>query len=316
MYKPQIHTQLAFEDFNQPIGLKMNPENRWIKKAERIPWIELEKEYAKNFRNKKGNVAKPLRMALGALLIQKEYSYSDEETVLQIQENPYLQFFIGLPGYQDERPFDATSMVNFRKRLDKTTLIEINEKIVAYNEKSNHDSSNDNDDSSSGTLILDATCSPQNIKYPTDTELLNDARTHAETIIDTLCAENNWKRPRIYRKVARKVYLNVVRRKKKARKWLRAQLRKLLGFLNRDAKIIRKFLTKGTTLSEKHQTWWEIIQKIYDQQKYMYDHRTHCVSDRIVSFHQPWVRPIVRGKVKAATEFGAKYDMSIDGGIA
>ncbi|PHK51039.1 transposase, partial [Enterococcus faecium] len=132
MYKPQIHTQLAFEDFNQPIGLKMNPENRWIKKAERIPWIELEKEYAKNFRNKKGNVAKPLRMALGALLIQKEYSYSDEETVLQIQENPYLQFFIGLPGYQDERPFDATSMVNFRKRLDKTTLIEINEKIVAY----------------------------------------------------------------------------------------------------------------------------------------------------------------------------------------
>ena len=162
-------------------------------------------------------------------------------------------------------------------------------------------------------MILDATCSPQNIKYPTDTELLNDARTHAETIIDTLCAENNWKRPRIYRKVARKVYLNVVRRKKKARKWLRAQLRKLLGFLNRDAKIIRKFLTKGTTLSEKHQTWWEIIQKIYDQQKYMYDHRTHCVSDRIVSFHQPWVRPIVRGKVKAATEFGAKYDMSIDG---
>ena len=48
----------------------------------------------------------------------------------------------------------------------------------------------------------------------------------------------------------------------------------------------------------------------------MYDHRTHCVSDRIVSFHQPWVRPIVHGKVKAATEFGAKYDMSIDGGIA
>ena len=97
MYKPQIHTQLAFEDFNQPIGLKMNPENRWIKKAERIPWIELEKEYAKNFRNKKGNVAKPLRMALGALLIQKEYSSSDEETVLQIQENPYLYRVTWLP---------------------------------------------------------------------------------------------------------------------------------------------------------------------------------------------------------------------------
>ncbi len=37
MYKPQIYTQLTFEDFNQPVGLKMNPENRWIKKADRIP---------------------------------------------------------------------------------------------------------------------------------------------------------------------------------------------------------------------------------------------------------------------------------------
>ncbi|MCU9758201.1 transposase [Enterococcus faecalis] len=76
-------------------------------------------------------------MTLGALLIQKEYSYSDEETVLQIQESPYLQFFIGLPGYPDERPFNATSMVNFRKRLDRITLININERIVAYNEKGN-----------------------------------------------------------------------------------------------------------------------------------------------------------------------------------
>ncbi|KAF1297246.1 hypothetical protein BAU15_06775 [Enterococcus sp. JM4C] len=128
MYKTNTHTQLSFEDFDQPVGLKMNPGNRWIKKAGIIPWVALEKEYAKNFRNKKGNFAKPLRMALGSLLIQKEYNYSDEETVLQIQENPYLQFFIGLPGYQDEKPFDASTMVYFRKRLDEVTLMEINEK--------------------------------------------------------------------------------------------------------------------------------------------------------------------------------------------
>nr|WP_251855509.1 hypothetical protein [Enterococcus italicus] len=51
MYKLQTTVQLAFEDFNQPIGLKMNPSNRWIQKAELIPWAELEKDYAKNFRN-------------------------------------------------------------------------------------------------------------------------------------------------------------------------------------------------------------------------------------------------------------------------
>lgn len=112
------------------MGLKMNPKNRWIEKAEWVPWAELEKDYAKNFRNQKGNVAKPLRMAMGALLIQIEYGYSDEETVLQIQENPYLQFFIGLPGYQEEKPFDSSTMVYFRKRLDAVTLTEINEKII------------------------------------------------------------------------------------------------------------------------------------------------------------------------------------------
>lgn len=100
MYKSQVNTQLSFEDFNQPIGLTMNPENRWIKEADQIPWVALEKDYAKNFRNNKGNIAKPLRMALGALLIQMFYSWSDEEVVQSIQENPYLQFFIGLPGYQ------------------------------------------------------------------------------------------------------------------------------------------------------------------------------------------------------------------------
>jgi len=316
MYKKQPYTQISFEDFNQPLGLHMNPENRWVKKAEQIPWQALEKDYAKNFPNPKGNVAKSLRMALGALLIQKEYQYSDEETVAQIQENPYLQFFVGLAGYQEDPPFEASSMVHFRERLDEVTLIEINEKILAYNQKDDDDTTPPTGGANSGTLTLDATCAPQNIKYPTDTELLNDARTHAEKIIDTLCEENQWKKPRIYRQVARKVYLNIVRRKKKAKKWLRAQIRKMLGFVKRDIKVIQKFLDQGAHLTEQQAIWWETMKKIYEQQRYMYDNHTHSVQDRIVSFHQPWLRPIVRGKVKASVEFGAKFDMSLDQGIA
>ncbi|MDR1473918.1 MAG: transposase [Lactobacillales bacterium] len=181
MYKSQLYTQISFEDFDQPMGLKMNPNNCWIHKAELIPWSELEIEYAKNFKNNNNtwNIAKLLRMALGPLLIQAEYQYSDEETVLQIQENPYLQFFIGLPGYQDKKPFDASTMVYFRKRLDEVTLAEINEKILRHNETEKILNNDNNDDNTpnSGTLIVDATCAPQNIKYPTDTEMLNDSDT-------------------------------------------------------------------------------------------------------------------------------------------
>lgn len=253
MYKPQINVQLSFEDFNQPIGLTMDPENRWIKKAEQIPWVKLEKDYAKNFRNKKGNIAKPLRMALGVLLIQMFYGWSDEEVVQSIQENPYLQFFIGLPGYQQEKSFDSSTMVYFRKRLDATTLAEINEKIVAHNARPQENDQNDDDDSNSGTLILDATCALQKIKYPTDTEQLNEARTHAERIIDRICEENQLAKPRVYRRVARRVYLNIVKRKRKAKKWLRPQIRKLLGFLKRDIKQIAAFLAQGSQLKKQHQ---------------------------------------------------------------
>lgn len=73
-------------------------------------------------------MAKPLRLALGACIIRAEYGFSDEETALMIQENPYLQYFCGYPGYDDEKlPFDPSLMVYFRKRLTPEVLGEINE---------------------------------------------------------------------------------------------------------------------------------------------------------------------------------------------
>ena len=82
--------QIGLADFKQPVGMNLKESNRWVKKAQTIPWLEIEKRYAALFTNRKGNVAKPLRLALGACIIQAEYGYSDEETALQIQENPYL----------------------------------------------------------------------------------------------------------------------------------------------------------------------------------------------------------------------------------
>ncbi len=87
--------QISLADFKQPVGMNLKESNRWVKKAQTIPWPEIEKRCAALFTNRKGNVAKPLRLALGACIIQAEYGYSDEETALQIQENPYLQYFRG-----------------------------------------------------------------------------------------------------------------------------------------------------------------------------------------------------------------------------
>ena len=89
--------QISFNDFGLPMGVKLNPKNRWVQKAALIPWDEIEEQYAKLFPSHEGNVAKPLRLALGALLIQKQYGFSDEETPLQIQETPCLQYCLRHP---------------------------------------------------------------------------------------------------------------------------------------------------------------------------------------------------------------------------
>lgn len=138
MYIKDRFHQLGLSDFNQPIGLKMNPENRWIKKAATIPWFAIEDRYAELFPSKTGMPAKPLRAALGSLIIQKQYGLSDRELVEQITENPYYQYFIGLPGYQQEQPFAASLLVEFRKRLTDEILGDINEMIIEFNHPEDH----------------------------------------------------------------------------------------------------------------------------------------------------------------------------------
>ena len=326
MYKKDRLRQFGLTDFNMPIGLKMNPENRWVKKAAVIPWDEIEDRYADLFPGKTGKPAKPLRMALGSLIIQKQYDYSDRELVEQITENPYYQFFIGLPGYQQEAPYVPSLLVEFRKRLTDEILGEINEMIIAHNHPdepgaggtlggSPHDDTPSEDKGTApnkGTLMLDATCAPQYIEFPQDINLLNEAGENLEEIIDTICYEYNEPKPRTYRVNARKDYLALAKRKKRSGKLIRKAIKKQLQYVRRDLGYIDGFLAEGKILSKKHEERLAVIRKVYEQQKFMYENRQHSVPDRIVSISQPYIRPIVRGKAKTPTEFGAKLDLSID----
>jgi len=316
----------------------MNLENRWVKKSELIPWDEIEKRYAALFTNKKGNVAKALRMALGALIIQTEYGYSDEETTLQIQEGAYLQFFCGYKEYDDIKPpFDASTMVYFRKRLTPEILGEINELIikkesepeknseaeVVSEEKKDTDKKKDCDDdhhkpkppANSGTLIVDATCAPSNIEYPQDLSLLNEGREKLEKIVDELYNPQNGIKPRTYRKQAHKDYLKTARKRRKGVKEIRKAIGKQLRYMKRDFGHIDKMLKQGKPLAPNKEKLLEVLKTLYEQQQTMYQSKTHKIPDRIVSIAQPWLRPIVRGKVKAPVEFGAKLDISISDGF-
>lgn len=132
MYRKRAGRQMSFEDFGQPAGLHLDPANRWVTRAEKIPWEQIEEKYAELFPGKNGNVAKPVRLVAGALIIQAEYGWSDEETVAMIRENPYMQFFCGYRAFDDSvPPFNPTAMVHFRRRLAQDSMREVAELISA-----------------------------------------------------------------------------------------------------------------------------------------------------------------------------------------
>ena len=111
MYQLQFK-QLSFENFHMPFGGKLDKSNRWIKMADSFPWYEAELLYARKFPSKRGAPALTVRMALGSLIIKEKLGLSDDETIEQIRENPYLQYFIGLESYQNEAPFDGSMLTN------------------------------------------------------------------------------------------------------------------------------------------------------------------------------------------------------------
>lgn len=317
MYR-HSENQLEFENFGLPFSGKLRSDNRWVKLAQVIPWGQFEADYSKSLKGSGfGPPAKSVRVALGALIIKERLGTSDEETVEQIRENPYLQYFLGFKEYKDEEPFHPTMFVHFRKRVSKEMLGNINEAVHQKRKPSDNDD-DDPQPGNKGKLLIDATCAPADITFPTDLKLLNKAREISEQIIDALHAPHKGKKkkPRTYRRAARKDFLLVAKAKSLPKNKRRKSIRKQLGYLERNLKTINR-LNKKCSLSflSKHQYRnLLVINELFRQQKWMHEQHENRIDDRIVSISQPHVRPIKRGKANASTEFGAKISASLVNG--
>jgi hypothetical protein len=130
MYRKVDSAPTPPEKFELPFEGKLSQDNRWVIMANLIPWDEFEEEYAQNFAEDIGAPALPFRMALGALIIKEKLGISDRETVEQIKENPYLQYFIGKKYYSNEAAFDASLLVRFRERINVNLVNQINRRMV------------------------------------------------------------------------------------------------------------------------------------------------------------------------------------------
>ena len=117
----------------------------------------------------------------------------------------------------------------------------------------------------------------------------------------------------MYRDNARKDYLSLAKCRKRTTKKIRQAIKKQLQYVRRDLGYIELLLEQDDVkLTKKQLRRIRVINELFEQQEYMYKNKVHSVKDRICSISQPYIRPILRGKAKSPTEFGAKLDMSID----
>lgn len=338
MFNYTSQNQLSIFDFKTAFESKLDPTNRWVKMATILDWDFLAAIYSAKLNSSIGAKSIDARVVIGALIIKHIEGKDDRGTILAIQENPYMQFFLGFDHFISDPIFDPSLFVHIRKRLGNIDFDKMNQSIIskaldieAEFDKSSSKSDDDFNDSeqqmasktkNKGKLQLDATIADAHIKFPTDLGLLNDSREKSEELLDKLSKSLGIDVPRTYRQIARKNWLNLSKKKRKSSKEIRQGIKKQLSFLKRNLKSLDTILDKHedkkllTILSKKEYKYLLVIRELYSQQQEMFDQKKHTVPHRIVSIHQPHIRPMVRGKSGKNVEFGTKINVSLQQGYA
>lgn len=333
MINYQSTNQLKIEDFKTPFTRKLRADNRWVVLSQQVPWDRFAQVYMSVMSNQTGRAAKSPRLVLGALIIKHLEYLDDRGTIDAIQENPYMQYFVGLEEFTTEQIFTPSLFVEIRKRVgakhfDQLTVDMIKTLAEIKGKKSKSRSKKSDDDQkprNKGKIKIDATVADQYIPFPTDPSLLNESREKTEMMIDQLFSliGKQGVKPRTYRKKIRKEWLSYNKNKNKSEKQIRKIKRVLLEAVARNLRHIDLLLDTiqrkqgmAFPLPAKTQKLLWVIQTVYDQQLMMFRKNVKSCPDRIVNIYQPHVRPIPRGKAKAKSEFGSKLGVSLDDGMA
>nr|CRH06496.1 Transposase [Candidatus Magnetococcus massalia]CRH07375.1 Transposase [Candidatus Magnetococcus massalia] len=274
--------QQTLPGFESPFEQGLDARNRWVKLAEVIPWDELVDAYSSRMSSGHGRPAKSPRLVIGAMIIKHRQRWTDEETVEQIRENPYLQYFCGFTSFKLEQPFAPSLFVEVRRRMGGEVFEAFEQAVqgkleqiikarqesakAAIAEQEPVDGGDDDEPPESppggeeeieqskeeqeeeepnpqGKLIMDATVSEQAIRYPTDLGTLNEAREISEALIDRLYPMSGLqKKPRTYRQKARQDFLALTKKRNPRRKKLRRGIKQQLQYLRRNLGHIEMLL--------------------------------------------------------------------------
>ena len=318
-YYSQYHTHDLFE-LEHTLSC-LSKSNRWVRLADSLPWDKIEKEYNKRLRNvHNGAGNKPARMIVGALIVKHVENLSDAKTIQAIQENPYMQYLLGLPAFTEKPVFVPELFVLVRKRLDEKFFNMLTLMLAeAGGRKPQSEESDTDGHEHGGTLKVDATCCDAEVRYPTDTNPLEDGSRLIDRLLDKFCTRYHIRKPQTHRVEARQAFVSYTKKKRKSKRLvdktklvqircLQADIQVFLDFLGRQASNLLQCFNR------RDRKCLQAAFKMFEQQKMMLEQGVRTCADRIISLYQPHLRPIVRGKAKAKVEFGAKVGASIVNG--
>ena len=212
-----------------------------------------------------------------------------------------------MESFATETLFNDSSLSKIRKRLGGKYFRQLENKVLEMLKKRKIIKARG--------VMVDATVFPSSIRFPTDTGLLNDVREWLVKQIKEIrkSAGVKWIRTRCNK--ARDEYLSFSKKRKKTKKAIREVTKHMLQFVKRNVgqleKLIEEIMLKGIEVKEVIHKKIEIIRIILEQQLDMYRRKSHNVKDRIVSYAQPEVRPMVRGKAGKPVEFGPKAELRL-----
>ena len=325
MYKKRNREQMTVEDFAPLLGGKLDAENRWVKMSRIVPWDLVEEIYAQTFKDTRSDGRPPIssRVAFGALYIKEFENLSQRDTLQHITENVYMQYFVGLTEFNPKPLFESAMLSQFAMRFGKEGIERINEEIyrrmqaqvdTPEDPPDNEDGGSGEDGKNKGTLILDATAAPADIRYPTDLSLLNECREGTEKMIDDVWDQTERKghKTAYSRKKARKGYLKIAKQRKPRKNQIKQAIREQLECLEKNIEWLEEVLPRVSAEEYLKHLWrLKTIGEIARQQRFHFDNPGKPVPNRIVSVRQPHIRPIVRGKARSEVEFGQKISLSI-----
>ncbi|MBQ6202903.1 MAG: IS5 family transposase [Prevotella sp.] len=342
-FKPS-YKQLTIDGFRSSLE-GLDKTNRWVWLGDHLPWVEYEKLYGQTLNNQTaGASGKPARMVIGAMIVKHITRLSDQDTIEMIQENPYMQYLCGLGEFTDQPIFDSSLFVDLRKRISADDINKMTEALLKREQQMKEEMRKHKEDEArdrgeeppaapavdenaaaftdskgrehKGVLKIDATCADAEVRYPVDVDIIDDGCRVMDRFIRRICKADSISVPYTYYGKARNAYRYLVKMKKKGGKLVKDTIEQMLSCLHRDILTLidltaGEFRYRLDCLRKDQRRILDATMKMNFQQEQMFRTGEHRCKDRIVSIFQPHVRPIVRGKVSAKVEFGAKIGVSI-----